>query len=272
MAVDTKAFIHPLDTKALGVLEAIPGLKTLLAAYMKVYDERVIWGMRMSSNIRLNERQLPDLYKIFQEVFDELQMEASIRPQCFLEMNPLPNAYASGNTKTFVVINSGIVKLLSRNELKAVIAHECGHILCKHMLYHTLGVNIANFGINLFGLELLVKPIVWSLMYWQRCSEFSCDRVAAYVMDDADIVSDTMIRLSGGPIEITKDVNIDEYYKQVEELYDKLSKDKYQSLLQFKETLYLNHPFAAIRSKEVRDWFEGAVLPERPVRNSARSL
>lgn len=274
MAVNTKAFIHPLDTKALSALEAIPGLKTLLSAYMKVYDERITEGLLMSSHIRLNDKQLPEIYDIFKEVFDELQMEENIRPQCFLEMDPIPNAYATGNTKTFIVLKSGIVQLLNRKELKSVIAHECGHILCKHMLYKTLARNIASFGLNLFGLEVLVKPIIWALLYWDRCSEFSCDRIAAYVMNDGDIVSDTMIRLSGGPVEITKNVNVDEYYKQVEELYAKLKDDKYQALLQLKATLYQNHPFAAIRSKEVRDWFDaGETLPPpRNVSNDNLSL
>ena len=219
----------------------------------------------MSSHIRLNDRQLPEIYGIFKEVFDELQMEESIRPQCFLQMDPIPNAYATGNTKTFIVLKSGIVQLLNRNELKAVIAHECGHILCKHMLYKTLARNITHYGLDFFGLETLAKPVIWALLYWDRCSEFSCDRISAYVLNDAEMVSNLMIRLYGGPIEITQNVNVDEYYRQVEELYSKLENDKYQALLQLKATLYNRHPFAAIRSKEVRDWFNDptTILPAR---------
>ena len=274
MAINPKEFIHPLDTKALSALEAIPGLKTLLSAYMKVYDERMTEGLLMSSYVRLNEHQLPKIYKLFQEVFETLEIEESMRPQCFLAMDPQPNAYATGNTKTFIVLHSGIVQLLNDKELKSVIAHECGHILCKHMLYKTLARNIASFGLNLFGLELLVKPIIWALLYWDRCSEFSCDRVGAFVMNDADIVRDTMIRLSGGPIEITKDINVTEYEHQVEELYARLSQDKYQALLQLKATLYQNHPFSAIRSKEVCDWFNSpkTILPTRGGKDDSLSL
>lgn len=266
MNYDPKTFIHPQDAKALKALEAIPGLKTLLSAYMKIYDERMWRGLLMSSCVRLNEQQLPDLYSAFTEVFEELQMEPKVRPECYLQMNPMPNAYTVGNTRTCIVLHSGIVQLLTRQELKAVIAHECGHILCRHMLYHTLARNIAQFGLNFMGLEILVKPVVWSLFYWDRCSEFSADRVAAYAMGSADVVSDTMIRLSGGPVEITGKVNVEEYYRQVEELKDWIKTDKYQALLQLKMNLYNDHPFTAIRSGEVREWYNNpaTLLPARP--------
>lgn len=270
MAIETKSFIHPMDAKALKALEAIPGLKTLLSAYMKIYDERMWRGLLLSSCVRLNENQLPNLYSSFLEVFDELQMEPSIRPECYLQMNPIPNAYTVGNTKTCIVLHSGIVQLLTGQELKAVIAHECGHILCKHMLYHTLARNIAQFGVNFMGLEILIKPIVWSLFYWDRCSEFSADRVAAYALGNADVVSDTMIRLSGGPVEITGSVSREEYYHQVEELKNWVKNDKYQALLQLKMNLYNDHPFSAIRSAEVREWYDNPVtmLPARNVSDS----
>lgn len=274
MAINPKDFIHPMDARALTALEAIPGLKILLSAYMKVYDERMTEGLLMSSYVRLNEHQLPRIYKLFQEVFEVLEIEEGKRPQCFLAMDPQPNAYATGNTKTFIVLHSGIVQLLNDKELKAVIAHECGHILCKHMLYKTLARNIATFGLNMFGLELLVKPIIWALLYWDRCSEFSCDRVSAFVMNDADVVRDAMIRLSGGPVELTNDINVAEYECQVEELYAWLSRDKYQALLQLQATLSQGHPFSAIRSKEVCDWFKRAttLLPTGSRRDDLLSL
>lgn len=263
MNYDPKTFIHPQDAKALKALEAIPGLKTMMAAYIQMYDERWWRGLLMSSCIRLNERQMPELYGKFTEVFEKLGMEKI--PECYLQMNPLPNAYTVGNTNTCIVLHSGIIDLLSSEELKAVIAHECGHILCRHMLYHTLARNLAQFGLNFLGIEMLVKPIVWALFYWDRCSEFSADRVAAYAMGNCKVVSDTMIRLSGGPVSLTGGVNEEEYYRQVDELHKWLEDDKYQAILQMKMNLYNDHPFCALRSKEVRDWFDdpSTVLPAK---------
>ena len=125
---------------------------------------------RLSRCYSMNKRQLPDLYSAFEEIFDELGMDESIRPECFLQMNPIPNAYTVGNTKTYIVLHSGIVELLSRDELKSVIAHECGHIICKHVLYHSLARNIANLGLGFLGIGALVEPVKLALLYWDRCS------------------------------------------------------------------------------------------------------
>lgn len=259
MAINPKPFIHPLDSHALRMLEAMPGLKAVLRKYIDLYEAKWSEGLYLSSFVRLNERQLPETYRLFQEVFDALEMGEAVRPRCFLEMDPFPDAYATGYyQKKFVIIKSGLVKLLNRNELKAVIAHECGHALCDHMIYKSLVRNVAKLGLNLFGLESLVKPLLWALLYWDRCSAFSCDRIAAYVMGDCDVVRDALIRVAGGPYEITKNVNIDEYWNQISELCDKLDGSKYQTLLQLKLMIDQKYPFTGIRVKELYEWFDDA--------------
>ena len=32
---------------------------------------------------------------------------------------------------------------MTEDEVRAVVAHECGHIACHHMLYHTIAVLLA---------------------------------------------------------------------------------------------------------------------------------
>lgn len=266
MAINPKPFIHPLDSKALAVLESMPGLKALLREYIDLYEAKWSEGVFLSSCIRLNSRQMPHLYRIFEEVFDALEMDEDIRPRCFLEMDPVPDAYAKGYyKKKFLVIKSALVEMLSRDELKVVIAHECGHALCDHMIYKSLVRNVGKFGINLFGFQRLLQPFLWALLYWDRCSAFSCDRIAAYVMGDCDIVRDTLIRFAGGPHELTQDVNVDEYGRQIDELCNELSDSKYQSLLQLKVMIDQKYPFTAIRCKEVAEWYNdpSTILPYR---------
>ena len=53
-------------------------------------------------------------------------------------MDPNPNAWTFGDTKIFITITSGLVDMMTEEELDAVIAHECGHILCHHVLYHSI--------------------------------------------------------------------------------------------------------------------------------------
>jgi len=44
-------------------------------------------------------------------------------------MNPLPNGYTFSDTRVFVTVTSGLPEYLDEDEVQAVIAHECGHIV-----------------------------------------------------------------------------------------------------------------------------------------------
>lgn len=254
MAIDYNEFIHPQDRMALEMLKRIPFFDDLLKSYMKLFDENTMHGINMASKIRLSPAQLPEVYGHLPEICSILGIP---EPEFFLEMNPLPNAYTFGDTKPFIVVNSGLLDLLTPDELRTVIAHECGHILCRHVLYHSLGLTLLKAGTSVFGLGTAVlTPIYWSLMYWCRRSEFSADRVAAYVMNDCSPVIQTMMRLSGGGQHITDSVNMEEYLRQTEEYATLLDESKFNKLLQAWAIKDAEHPFPGIRSLEIRKWFE----------------
>ena len=66
------------------------------------------------------------------------------------------------------------------NALDAVLAHECGHILCQHQ---TLANAIFSFGesfsdslVGMVG-NVAIKPIRQALIAWSRASELSADSV-----------------------------------------------------------------------------------------------
>ncbi len=257
MPIDYKPFIHPEDRDALNKLQAIPGLDTLMKKFMQAVTEDMMHGINMASKIKLGPTQLPELHAILRETCETLQIP---EPEFYLEMDPMPNAYTSGDTKPFVVVNSGIIDLLSKEELKAVIAHECGHILCHHVLYHTLAQLLVATGGGIggiFGLGIISEPLQWALMYWVRRSEFSADRVAAYVTSDADVVARTMMRLAGGGTRITERVDMEQFVRQAAD-YQKFMKDSDKSkFLQNWMIKDLTHPYPAVRAAEVKKWFAG---------------
>lgn len=257
MPIDCKPFIHPEDRDALAKLQAIPMLDTAVKKYMQVFTEDMFHGINMASKIKLGPDQLPELHGLLADICAKLQLP---EPEFYLEMDPQPNAYTYGDTKPFVVVNSGIIDLLSKDELKAVIAHECGHILCRHVLYHTLADLLVNAGGgigSLFGLGIVSEPLQWALMYWVRRSEFSADRVAAYVTEDADVVARTMMRLAGGGTRITESVDMEKFVRQAAD-YQKFMKDSGKSkFLQNWMIKDMAHPYPAVRAAEVRKWFTG---------------
>ncbi len=260
MAVDYNKFIHPQDRMAMEALKRIPLFDKVLKAYMSTFDENTLRGVNMASMIRLGPNQIPEIYNILPEICSTLGID---EPEFYLEMNPIPNAYTFGDTKPFVVVNSGLIDLLSPEELRVAIAHECGHILCHHVLYHSLAMILLRAGSGILGMT--TAPIYWALMYWCRRSEFSADRVAAYVMEDCDLVVRTMMRLSGGGQHITDSVNMAEYMKQAESYANLLDESKFNKALQAWAIKDAQHPFPGIRSLEIKKWFTEnfEMLPER---------
>ena len=254
MQIDYKQFIHPQDRMALEMLKRIPFFDDLLKIYMKLFDENTMRGINMASKIRLSPTQLPEIYSSLPEICAKLGIP---EPEFYLEMNPMPNASTFGDTNPFIIVNSGLIDLLTPEELKVAVAHECGHILCRHVLYHSLAVTALKIGMEFFGfVGQVAVPLYWSLMYWCRRSELSADRVAAYVMNDSDSVIRTMMRLSGGGRHITDTVNMQEYIRQAEEYATLVDESKFNKLLQAWAIKDAEHPFTGVRILEVHKWFE----------------
>lgn len=243
-------FIHPHDAAALRQLENIPGFPALVKKIMQLGVEQLRYGVNMASNIRLSPTQLPKLYNHLPPICQKLGIA---EPEFYLEMNPMPNAYTFGNSRIFITITSGLVDLLDDEELDAVIAHECGHILCRHVLYRSIATELFNGAGQLGLLGDLAKPIKWAIYHWWRMSELSCDRCGS-IITSPEVVARSMARIAGGPKAITADLNMEEWAKQADK-YEALRSDNlWDKSLQLSVVIGLDHPFNAVRVREILNW------------------
>lgn len=253
MNFSAREFIHPEDQAALENLKSIPLFSTCIQMFMKAIPERFLHGLSMAQKIRLGPEQLPELYQHLPPTCAALGIE---EPEFYLEMNPFPNAYTYGDTRPMITVTSGLVESLEPEELRTVIAHECGHIVCRHVLYHTMADMIVKFGSAFLGLVSIVsEPVKLALLYWYRRSELSADRAAAVVLKGAQPVVDVMVRLAGGPKSITGKINLDLYMQQAE-TYDKLQESRWDKVLQNLAVMGQDHPFLAVRVREITRWCE----------------
>ena len=99
------------------------------------------------------------------------------------ENSHIANSWTSGRKKVYIVLTLGLIRRVKGNALDAVFAHECGHILCQHVLYQTLANAIFSFGesfsdslVGMVG-NVAIKPIRQALIAWSRASELSADSV-----------------------------------------------------------------------------------------------
>ena len=243
-------YMHPEDAKALRELESIPGFPTLVKKVLALGLEKLQYGINMASAIRLSPTQLPEIYNRLPPICEKLGIK---EPEFYLSMDPYPNAWTFGDTKIFVTVTSGLLQLLNDEEIDAVIAHECGHIACRHVLYHSLAHYILSGADNLGVLGLLSIPIQLAILYWERKSELSCDRAGSLVTSP-EVVASTMARLSGGPIDITEKIDLEEWARQADQYYAIRNDGIWNKTLQIYDIAQQNHPFAAVRVREILKW------------------
>lgn len=245
-------FIHPHDAAALRQLENIPGFPALVKKVMQLGLEQMRYGVNMASNIRLSPTQLPKLYHHLPPICEKLGIP---EPEFYLQMDPEPNACTYGDSRIYITITSGLVDLLDDEELDAVIAHECGHILCRHVLYHSLASEILNGADEMGLLGKLSLPIQLAILHWYRMSELSCDRCAS-IITSPEVVARSMARIAGGPKAITANLNMEEWAQQADK-YEEIRNDGlWNKSLQLYVTLGLHHPFNAVRVREILKWGE----------------
>lgn len=253
MALDYKLYLHDSDKAAMAALKAIPGFSQVMKAFMKIWSEQQLRLINMSTNLRLNEKQMAKYYNMLPPICAKLGIDV---PELFVELDVHPNAYTYGDTKPFIVITSGLFETLPDELIPTVLAHECGHIACHHTLYTTMGRAILN-GASAFvsGLgNIALYPIQLAFAYWMRCSEFSADRAAIICDGSAEKSTEVMMRFAGYDKDIMADANVEAFMEQAHEYKNLVDNNAWNKTLEFILFQNYDHPLNAIRAYEGREW------------------
>ncbi|MBR6629218.1 MAG: M48 family metallopeptidase [Bacteroidaceae bacterium] len=193
--MEAKDVMHPNDAKAIQCMQELKGFNALVRLYMKMGGETLHRGMNLSSMLRVTPDSDGRVYRLLNEVAAKVGIVA---PDLYIYNDMDMNAYTYGESRPFVALSSGIVDRMEDDELKGVIAHECGHILCKHSFYTTLMHTMESMG-HLFKLisKTLTLPIYLAMTYWSRQSELSADRCAAVVVGN-ECYQGVLVKLASG--------------------------------------------------------------------------
>lgn len=258
MALDSRLFLHDSDKAALAALKAIPGFAQFTKAFMKVWSEKYLKVLNMSSKVKLGPNQMPKYYNMLPPICDKLGIEI---PELYLELNVFPNAYTTGDTEPAITITSGLIETIPEELIPTVLAHECGHIACHHTLYTTMGVLLLNGAARSFNLSSTVMyPLKVAFYYWMRCSEFSADRAAIIYDGSADKTTELMMRFAGYDKDIPVEANVEAFLEQANEYRDMLLDSNYNKALEFllyQDSDYNDHPLTVVRAYEGNEWSKG---------------
>ena len=252
-------YLHDADRRALRDLKRIPIFDKICSKFIQLFDEKIFGITDMASKIRLSEEQVPRIYNMLPGICEKLGIKEV--PPLYLELNRDPNAYTYGDKKPSITVTSGLLECLTDEEIYAVLAHECGHIACQHVLYHTMGQVILNGGLELLGSGSLITAAVASSLklafyYWMRCSEFSADRAAVICCGKSEPVVQTMMRLAGGTSHIGDEIDRELFIAQADDYQDLRNSSKLNKLIEFCVISNQTHPLLSVRAYEARNWLE----------------
>jgi heat shock protein HtpX len=131
----------------LGYLLGGPGLALIALVFALVINFVTFWfsdslALRMAGAHEVTAQEEPQLHAIVEEV---AILAGVPKPRVFVVQNESPNAFATGRSpsKAVVACTTGIMRILDRQELRAVIGHEIGHVKNRDILTASIAATIA---------------------------------------------------------------------------------------------------------------------------------
>jgi heat shock protein HtpX len=183
-------------------------------------------ALRMSGAQPVTEEQAPGLYQMVRELCTRADLPM---PSLYVIPQEQPNAFATGRNpkNSAVAVTAGIMKRLSEDELRGVIAHELAHIRNRDVLIQSVAATIGGaitylaymlmwFGDNDSPLGfigalamVILAPVAASLIQLavSRQREYSADATGAEISGNPESLASALLRLEEGAKEIPMQVN-----------------------------------------------------------------
>jgi heat shock protein HtpX len=158
---------------------ALAAVCALLLGGVCAFSDQLI--LRMSGARRLAPQEAGWLVQLIEDL---ARRAALPLPKIYIIESPTPNAFAIGRHPDHgaVVITSGLTRLLTRDELAGVIAHELAHIKHRDTL---LSAAVATLAGTMAPL-MVVTPLVALLIRlgMPRIREYQADELGASILGD----------------------------------------------------------------------------------------
>ncbi|MBB5987144.1 zinc metalloprotease HtpX [Sphingobium lignivorans] len=173
--------------------------------------------LRMHNAREVDMASAPDFYGMVQGLARNAGLPM---PRVYIVEDPSPNAFATGRNpqNAAVAATTGLLAMLSREEVAAVMAHELGHVRNRDTLVMTMVATIAgaismiaNFALFFRGgngnggnplaaiLAVLVAPFAAMIvqMAISRTREFGADKAGAEISGNPGALASALAKIAG---------------------------------------------------------------------------
>lgn len=198
----------------------------LVAAAMNLFS---YWNadkmvLRMHGAVEVDAATAPRYHAIVRELAARADLPM---PRVYLIDNPQPNAFATGRNpeNAAVAATTGLLDMLTPDEVAGVMAHELAHVKNRDTLTMTITATIAgaismlaNFGLFFGGsrdernplgfvgvlVAVIVAPFAAMLvqMAISRTREYAADRLGAEISGRPDALASALSKIAGGAARI----------------------------------------------------------------------
>jgi heat shock protein HtpX len=120
------------------------------------FSDKIV--LRMYGAREVSQSEAPELYGIVAELTSKASLPM---PRVYVIENDTPNAFATGRNPghAAVAVTSGILRILSRDELMGVIGHELSHVQHRDILISTIAATMAG------AISMLATMARWGAMF-----------------------------------------------------------------------------------------------------------
>lgn len=276
---------HFMEPLYLAAWSGLPGVRHLIDVEKANTNSDEVYKDQLNEFLRVGPNQMPGLKAILDGVLQRLGMGSV---ELLIDPSVETSAYTYGIDRPVIVMTRGLLDSMTDDEIAYVIGHELGHHLlgsirysraanwvasgyyetmhdrkAQQQLYFILGGNQAfdSMKIDPEFYDLRVKrggELTTAVLKWKPFSEFSCDRVGAIAVGDAEAaVRATFKLVIGAGKELQSRFgavhDVDAFLAQHDDSLQLATEEtkKYDAVR--------SHPFLAVRMRALRAF--GLALP-----------
>jgi heat shock protein HtpX len=214
-----------------GATGALIGFALGLAFVGFSYWKSDTLAIKAARAVPVTEEQMPEYYAVVRELTEKAGMPM---PKLYVTPDQQPNAFATGRNPDHaaVAVTQGILRILTWDELRGVLAHEISHVGNRDILIGSVAAAIAT-GITLVATWLqfsaffggggrdddsnpiallamaLLAPLAAGLLQMaiSRSREYEADRSGARLLGDGEPLARALQKLEVGARQIPMDID-----------------------------------------------------------------
>lgn len=128
----------------------------LMNFVMYWFSDKIV--LRMYRAKEVSQGEAPELYQIVGELVNKASLPM---PKVYIIENDTPNAFATGRNPEHaaVAVTTGILRILSKEEVMGVIGHELSHIKHRDILISTIAATMAG------AISMLASMARWGAIF-----------------------------------------------------------------------------------------------------------